>query len=440
MGSGQLSFQSLSQLVAALGTNGATAILVKPLAENDNTKQQIYLGPDLSTLQHLPLGAVVSEKTANGSILKASLPFSWLLDDGSRVVAPDAKLIFYPAYPEVRLSGFLRGAKGAPSELLQPVPKADRRGKGPDGRMLVLALTSTRTVVAHLAPADSPVAAELSERLAKGQAERQGVFFRLKSDEQDSRARLIEALRAIVAASPHAAQRLRKGVLESCPYSNPNARGYTLEALLGIEPNGSQDPDFFGWELKTVGRDKVTLLTTEPDGGFYASAGPEAFLRRYGAITNGKLRFVCQHVVGLPGKTTQMMLRLPGFDIVGQRLVDPSQGMVLIDKEGREAASWSYAKMTERWARKHSRTAYVDCDLVSEQFVFGPKVMLCEGTDIQRLLAAFGSRAAYYDPGTSLAEPPLALKKVLKRRNQFRISVRNKAILYDAAETISLTP
>ena len=52
----------------------------------------------------------------------------------------------------------------------------------------------------------------------------------------------------------------------------------TLEAELGITPNGYAEPDFMGWEVKQYGvtdfiairpRSPVTLMTPEPTGGIY---------------------------------------------------------------------------------------------------------------------------------------------------------------------------
>ena len=33
-------------------------------------------------------------------------------------------------------------------------------------------------------------------------------------------------------------------------YRAPNGGGYTLEAELGIVPNGVSEPDYLGWEVK----------------------------------------------------------------------------------------------------------------------------------------------------------------------------------------------
>src|SRR5258706_12173126 len=74
------------------------------------------------------------------------------------------------------------------------------------------------------------------------------------------------------------------------PCKGTNCGGYTLEAHLGIIPNGRAEPDFEGWEIKgcSVGdfsrqpAGPLTLMTPEPTGGLYKDHGAEAFVRRFG--------------------------------------------------------------------------------------------------------------------------------------------------------------
>jgi hypothetical protein len=95
--------------------HGVTQLLVKELAANDNSKNQPYLGGSLDILNVLPMGEVRSETTPSGRTgLKAPLPLSWLRPDGSLTVAVGAQLILYPQYPEIRMSGFLKGTKEGP--------------------------------------------------------------------------------------------------------------------------------------------------------------------------------------------------------------------------------------------------------------------------------------------------------------------------------------
>src|SRR5690606_33980141 len=101
---------------------------------------------------------------------------------------------------------------------------------------------------------------------------------------------LLDELRRIYELSWIASQKLAKDGRKR-PYAARNGGGYTLEAELGITPNGVSEPDFMGWEVKQYGvgnftkflpKSPVTLMTPEPTGGFYKDSGPIEFVRRYG--------------------------------------------------------------------------------------------------------------------------------------------------------------
>ena len=58
--------------------------------------------------------------------------------------------------------------------------------------------------------------------------------------------------------------------------------GYTLEALLGVMPNGFAAPDYLGWEVKqysvnnfekNTAKTPVTVFTPEPTEGVYTASG-----------------------------------------------------------------------------------------------------------------------------------------------------------------------
>lgn len=149
-------FSSLDELIRRFKALGATSIVFKPLEENDNRKQQIYVGDSLGAVSHLAT-QWRQEGSSDDDILKSDLNFHWV-DATGEASAPEAKLIFYPQYPEVRLSGFLAGCRLAPREHLQPVAKPDR--KGYDERVLFLGIGHHGKLFAHLAPAGSPLSAE----------------------------------------------------------------------------------------------------------------------------------------------------------------------------------------------------------------------------------------------------------------------------------------
>lgn len=102
---------------------GATSLWVKRLVANNNSKQQIYLASDPSDLSFLPLGEPSyvepksQKKKAGSPVIQIPVAWHWVTPEG-QFDAPDAKLCYYPQYPEVRFSGFLRGCRKAPSELL----------------------------------------------------------------------------------------------------------------------------------------------------------------------------------------------------------------------------------------------------------------------------------------------------------------------------------
>src|SRR6056297_3486184 len=115
------SFASLKELVDVMRAYGVIRFYAKRLAPNDNSKNQVYLGGGFEALNVLPHGEVETDfEQRAGSVRrrdKASVKFEWIHGEGSSR-APDAQLILYPKYPEVRMSGFLRGAAHAPNDLM----------------------------------------------------------------------------------------------------------------------------------------------------------------------------------------------------------------------------------------------------------------------------------------------------------------------------------
>ncbi len=107
----------LIQLKSLFVKAGCTRLFAKPLAENDNSKNQVYFGPGFHALNLFPNSGIFPDSSPQNPIFKAKLRFGWLLQDGQFAEAPSAQLILYPQYPEVRFSGFLKGCESAPSEF-----------------------------------------------------------------------------------------------------------------------------------------------------------------------------------------------------------------------------------------------------------------------------------------------------------------------------------
>jgi hypothetical protein len=429
-----MSIRNLEGLISAFRALGAQRILCKRLAENDNTKQQIYLGGSFDALNVLPFGSVTSETRTKTPTFKATVPLSWMDSEGRIAPAPGAQLILYPRYPEIRLSGFLRGCPTAPSEHMRPIPAAERRhNNGPDGRLLFMALLPNRTIVAFLAPARSVVATEFNERHRRTPFAVQGVFLEVPLPHAgDPRSILLAKLRAIHRQGWHASCRMRADG-HVMPYKARNGGGYTLEALFGIVPNGRAEPDFLGWELKACGSDRITLMTPEPDSGYYGREGGGAFVRKYGHAAPGdNFYFTGTHRAGMVCEPTGQRLTLRGFDAASGKITDVGGGIHLISAQGTESAGWSFRRLLEHWGRKHAAAAYVPYERSGAEppeYRYNSPVLLGEGTGFEKFLEALASGLVVYDPGSKISDASTS-KPRTKARSQFRIGKKHLAQLY----------
>jgi hypothetical protein len=438
----------LTRLLGRMSAQGAARFYAKRLAPNDNSKNQVYLGGGFGALNIIPHGAVESDDSSRaGSVrdrAKAMVRFFWLDDEGLSP-APDALLILYPKYPEVRMSGFLRGAERAPNALMK---------SRDEGRVLFFGICPDGRVLGHVVASDDPVARAFDD-VAPG-LNATGVFLDLEKLRQggtDPKEVLLAALRRIHAKGWIASQKMgRAGVPE--PYSARNGGGYTLEAELGISPNGYADPDFMGWEVKQYGvndfisyraKSPVTLMTPEPTGGLYRDEGVATFLRRYGyADKSGKEDRINFGGVYAADRDfhpeTGLMLRLAGYDAATGKITDLDGGIVLLDRDENIAASWGFRGIISHWNRKHAKAVYVPSlmQFPPPEYSYGAVVQLCEGTDVLLLLAAVSAGSVYYDPGIKI-EGAATENPAIKRRSQFRVKHNDLNALYKASKTEPLT-
>ena len=115
-------------------------------------------------------------------------------------------------------------------------------------------------------------------------------------------------------------------------------------------------PDFDGWEVKAGLVDNyaklatskaVTLMTPEPDGGYYQIAGVEAFIRRFGYEDRmgreDRFNFGGIFRVGARHPLTGLTMQLSGFDSASGNIVDTDGVLQLIDDDEVVAASWTFA-------------------------------------------------------------------------------------------------
>lgn len=425
-------------LVTLLRNAGATAIYAKRLAANDNSKNQIYLGPNFTAINLLPVSDVTADPQ-NPQIFKAPLDFQWLRENGTTTSPSETQLILYPQYPEVRMGGLLKGAQDPPSDVI-----ATRE----EGRILFLGVAGRR-VLAFVVRRDSVAAREFEDRAATLRT--YGVFYEIPAQHQDPRDILVDRLRDVARRGWINSQRLlADGSIVDC--LSTNCGGYTLESLLGILPSGSAEPDFMGWELKThsvTNPDRidsaspVTLMTPEPTGGLYREQGAEAFLRSYGEQDRAgrdRINFTGRHLQCVRSTKTGLHLVLEGYDPARGTITDATGGIALRDRDNNLAAIWHFTGLMAHWNRKHASAAYMACCKRTnprQQYHYTRHLRLGEGTDFELLLKAIHERRVYYDPGIKLEGAATATPSV-KKRNQFRIASRHIDTLYRRTQRIDL--
>lgn len=445
-----LSALDLETVFRLLKDNGAKELLYKVLPRNANSKNQVYLAPDLSQLGKIPSGEVTlhasTSRKGGGveAVFRAALDFYWIRKDGRACSATDAKLIFYPQYPEVRFSGFLRGCSEAPSSLYDK----SRRGEEP-GRVLVLGVGNGTKVMGITLPPESPAARKIGSYHPR---DAYGVFFILPIPGLalgDGFQELMRELCAIHRRDWVPSRRLDKnGNLVPC--NAPNCNGYTLESLLGIRSNGYSQPDFRGWEIKArnvpnsarPGSSVVTLFTPEPTSGMYVQEGFLPFMRRYGYLdTKGRedrLNFGgLYRANGASHAKTSLRMMVEGFD-AGERKYSPTGAIRLLDRKDKEAMAWSFAKLIDHWKTKHAHAAFVPAQqrlVPDRQYRYGRGILLGEGAEFGLFLAAVDAGKVYYDPGIKV-EKVSSAKPVTKRRSQFRVNSKDIPALYASSRIV----
>lgn len=427
-------------LVRMMLAAGAKRLLLKRLAENDNTKNQPYLGRDFDVLNYIPNDGPKAEfrPGAKRQNFKAAVKWTWLQEDGSLVRAPGAQLILYPDYPEVRLSGFIRGTKGYWNSVFD--------GRRP-GRVLVIGLSPDGTVIAYASEPGSRLARSLDR---EGTYPQFGVFEELPAGETAASTRLIvlDALRRIRALGWINSKRLvAQNQLRPCEAQN--CGGFTLEAELGVINNGRAEPDFHGWEIKQHNVPRfdrppnvaVTLLTPEPRAGYYAKHGVERFIRKYGyADRRGRedrLNFGGIYIAGRRVASTGLMLEVHGWDPKKKKITDVNGQIALLDSRQNVAAAWPFDALLAHWRKKHDRACFVMsmCRLEPRrQYQYGPEVTLAEGPNPLAFIAAMAEGRVYLDPAAKIESA--STKPRVKARSQFRTKATVIPTLYRQVEVV----
>ena len=397
----------LKKIIEMMTGNGAKKIYFKPLAANDNSKNQIYVGGNLASASIFKFNAneVIHEGEGRRQRAKVKTPFSWLQSDGNLSEAKQSKLIMYPQYPEVRFSGFLSGCKSPPSCL---------SGRE-EGRLLIIGVCEDSTI-GYVATKSNLI---IQQAMNVSSAPTPSAFREIIIKHEQ--ASIHEALSRIIHDGPHRPCILKRvdGTKVEQHYSitNNNVAGYTMEAKLGILPNGDSKPDYEGYEVKTLSNTNVTLMTPEPDSGIYKDQGLKAFLERYGYPgDSGEYRLSKRHKVGVKHPDTGLTLTIDYGDFHPmEKRFNFSGSISLVEDDGTVAASWKLERFISHWLTKHSSTVIVRAKKVGEKISYFPEVIFCQGPDPVGLIEGFVKGHICWDPGL----------KESKRRNQFRITFNN---------------
>ena len=435
--------QSLEGLVRFYAELGVERVYVKFLAPNDNSKNQVYFGPGFEALTLFPMREILPDPDGKAATFKAAVDFFWVGDDLALVPAPTAQIILYPQYPEIRFSGFLKGADRSHLDSVR-----DLMASRQDGRVMFLGSDRLGRVIGTVFSDGSAVAREF-RAIYGGLAKATEIFFEILVAVflglgSDPRRTLLQELCRIHRLGWIDSKRLGSaGQLLSC--TAPQCGGYTLEAELGIIPNGRSEPDFMGWEVKQHSGSVLTLMTPEPTGGYYKDEGVEKFVRKFGYPDKkgrqDRMNFGGVHICNVRHNTTKLTMQIDGYDAAENKITNQNGGIALFADDGKVAAFWAFAGLLKHWNRKHRNAVYVPSKhrtVPSNQYHYGESVQLGVGTDPLLLLRALASGKVYYDPGIKL-EGASSEAPSTKTRSQFRVKLRDLDGLYESITSETVT-
>lgn len=434
--------ESLESLIRFYLDHSVEKIYIKALAPNDNSKNQVYFGPGFDALTLFPSGEVYPDPTDKNPIFKAPLDLYWIGDDLSLVKAPTAQLILYPQYPEVRFSGYLFGADRHRLHSVRSLMNSRTLG-----RFLFLGVHSEGHIIASVFGPESSMVRGMLANLAELPKVTE-IFHEVLSSvflggKAEPRTSLLRELCRIHKLDWINSKRLDKaGNVIECKSSQ--CGGYTLEAELGITPNGRSEPDYMGWEVKQFGGSVLTLMTPEPTSGFYVDRGVEEFVRTFGYIDKmgrpDRMNFGGTHYCNIKHSSTGLTLSLQGYDPDTRKITNADGGIALCHDNGTVVAFWAFSGILKHWNRKHRNAVYVPSEHRTEpknQYRYFNRVLMGEGTDPLYLLDALQAQTIYYDPGIKLVGLNSA-KPETKKRSQFRVKLKDLSSLYDSLDEVDV--
>ena len=452
-------FSNFKEVEKIFSSVGIYKIYVRELQEKqDNTKNQIYFGTG-SVLNLLPCTIKKgSESTSNSkeksqqgqNKIEAKLDFYWFNNDGNLYNAPNAQLIFYFQYPEVRLSGFFKGCD-IRADCLRREKQLNygRRiliiGIKENTKIFALVLNEKEDSVVLDFPdlkKDESVDIFLSHNIISSN----NIFSASPYDE------LIDRMKDIC-GQWYSSRRLVNRDEGPIPFAGNQGCGLTLEALLGIEMNSSKKPDFKGIEIKSYKKGgSISLMTPQPDAGERFKLTFRDFMKEYGwQSTNpkhpGRIVFTGPFRIGQINEGKGYDLRIEGYNNLKNKFLSDQIFVGLYRLfDNKLVASWSGKKLLEHWIKKHSEALYVQYEskVVTDnkgkkvkQYLYNGKLLYGKGTSIINFFNALAQSLVVYDPADEIYE-----NGTPKSRSQWRVNVstfeKQMTVFYDFCEEINL--
>ena len=427
---------SFDNIREAFKVRNVENIYAKILSSNDNSKNQIYLGGDFRLLRNLPmenfevLEGTSTKKKKSSEILRAGLPLYWLSSDGMRdAPAPQAKLIMYPQYPEVRFSGMLAGCPKdiAPCSLISSRIQ---------GRILIFGTRKKEPTAIYglVLEGSEPAAEEIRNLFSNGGFIEEYGPLRRFFNPNSAEAYLISQFEKIDFEHPVIPQKTNQE--GSAVYQARNSAGYTLESLMGVQANSLPMPDIGCWELKAIETKnypfpylskKVTLLTAEPDCGMYKD-DLDLFRHKYASsASDTRQNFTGPWAVG------------SGLNKGLELFYDPFHFELALKPyaDGELAAGWRMSGLLNHWKAKHEHAAFVTYKKENNGLVqFSPYVCLGKGATFELFLNGLTSGMIVCDPGVSFTK--IGEKWKVHKRTQWRTCVKDLPWLYTSFDILNV--
>lgn len=411
-----MAFTTYAKMRKAFIDRGCSELLIKQLSPHqDNEKNQVYLGGSSNELISILPGedklrsksTSVAKKRSNTRflIIEKSIKLFWLNESEPEAYAPHAKIINYFQYPEIRLSGFLRGCPNPPDALRRDNQHSYGR------RFLVLGISGEEIYATVVTDMQREI---IQKILPLPKWEPYKLFKVLTLTKASSPlidpTKLLAEIR-LLSGKKYEGCSLKERGQKPQPYFASNGAGYTLEALLDIPKNSNSGPDKYGFEIKAFTRNRITLMTPEPDFGYRYEQGLTAFLHQFGwpgTKKDGSHRFNGKHNTLRAYPLSNLKLEILHWDAVhGVPTGKGNPDVILVDNDTREiAAGWTFTKLSASWSKKHAGGMYVQATRAQPlrtakppRYSFGPEIHCGIGTSPLYLLKAISEGRIYLDPG-----------------------------------------